>query len=581
MPTPFPSAAPSSAAPSITINPPSRNPSTYSLQYIVPHTPMSAHPQPPPSPMLAPSMHSSHSVTRSQTPAPVLANEVPSVQYHDQRRSGSRSRSRTPVPVSLEAPPVQYGQHRSRSSSRSRTPAPVVTRETPIVQLHEPHHSRSRSRSQTPVAREGRSVERHDHHHHQRSSSRPRRHSSPKRRPIIVLQPPNTNIIVVPQKLVSGKNRPNHRKSSSHGAILIDGHTGKPYSHSNGDNSVGLPEEILQQVQQAMNGRANQQYSSSGPHRQNLAQQAQHIIGGILRPYLHHHSSSNQIDSYFPRPEHPAYNPVSFPNPQSTFEYSRCTGKKRALCIGINYTGQDRPLRGCVNDARHMREFLIRRHGFKAEDIVLLTDDSSNPKQQPTKRNMLEAMRWLVRDARPHDSLFFHYSGHGSRTEDLDGDELDGYDEIIMPVDYKKRGHILDDELHSTMVKPLPPGCRLTAIFDSCHSGTVLDLPYVYTPSGRLKGVHVSGRALRRKASRADVISWSGCQDDQTSADTFQGGVAVGAMSYAFISSMRKNPEQSYQDLLKSVRTIVGERFKQTPQLGSSHHIDTTLKFII
>ncbi|EEB94289.1 hypothetical protein MPER_06917 [Moniliophthora perniciosa FA553] len=136
-------------------------------------------------------------------------------------------------------------------------------------------------------------------------------------------------------------------------------------------------------------------------------------------------------------------------------------------------------------------------------------------------------------------------------------------------------------ELHSTMVKPLPPGCRLTAIFDSCHSGTVLDLPYVYTPSGRLKGVHVSGRALRRKASRADVISWSGCQDDQTSADTFQDGVAVVAMSYAFISSMRKNPDQSYQDLLKNIRALVGERFKQTPQLGSSHHIDTTLKFII
>lgn len=29
------------------------------------------------------------------------------------------------------------------------------------------------------------------------------------------------------------------------------------------------------------------------------------------------------------------------------------------------------------------------------------------------------------------------------------------------------------------LVKPLPAGCRLTGIFDSCHSGTVMDLPYV------------------------------------------------------------------------------------------------------
>lgn len=32
---------------------------------------------------------------------------------------------------------------------------------------------------------------------------------------------------------------------------------------------------------------------------------------------------------------------------------------------------------------------------------------------------------------------------------------------------------------HDMLVKPLPAGCRLTAIFDSCHSGTVMDLPYV------------------------------------------------------------------------------------------------------
>lgn len=31
---------------------------------------------------------------------------------------------------------------------------------------------------------------------------------------------------------------------------------------------------------------------------------------------------------------------------------------------------------------------------------------------------------------------------------------------------------------HTLLVKPLPAGCRLTAIFDSCHSGTVMDLPY-------------------------------------------------------------------------------------------------------
>lgn len=98
---------------------------------------------------------------------------------------------------------------------------------------------------------------------------------------------------------------------------------------------------------------------------------------------------------------------------------------------------------------------------------------------------------------------------------------------------------------------------RLTAIFDSCHSGSALDLPYIYSTQGVLKepnlakeagqgllsivssyargdlgGVASSAmnlfkratkgdgtyqRNLRTKTSPADVIMWSGSKDDQTS----------------------------------------------------------------
>ena len=37
-----------------------------------------------------------------------------------------------------------------------------------------------------------------------------------------------------------------------------------------------------------------------------------------------------------------------------------------------------------------------------------MTEATSDPRRLPTYNNILEAMRWLVRDARPHDSLFFH-----------------------------------------------------------------------------------------------------------------------------------------------------------------------------
>ncbi|KAF9053145.1 peptidase C14, caspase domain-containing protein [Panaeolus papilionaceus] len=264
---------------------------------------------------------------------------------------------------------------------------------------------------------------------------------------------------------------------------------------------------------------------------------------------------------------------------QPQFQYSRCTGRRKALCIGINYRGQPNELRGCINDARHVREFLIRHYHFHPSDVHILTDaPDSHPRDLPTRANILAEMKWLVRSAKTDDSLFIHYSGHGGQVKDEDGDEVDGWDEVIYPLDFRKAGSIVDDEMHDILVKPLPPGCRLTGIFDCCHSGTALDLPFIYSSHGRLKGSHVSNRARRNKGTKADVISFSGCKDGQTSADTFAGNVAVGAMSHFFSAN---NPDQTYQDLLRSIRLILYPRFSQKPQLGSSHHIDTNLKFVI
>lgn len=93
------------------------------------------------------------------------------------------------------------------------------------------------------------------------------------------------------------------------------------------------------------------------------------------------------------------------------FQYSSCTGKRKALLIGINYFGQRGQLRGCINDVKNMSTYLNGNFGYAREDMVILTDDQQNPMSQPTKQNILRAMHWLVKDAKPNDSLFFHYSG--------------------------------------------------------------------------------------------------------------------------------------------------------------------------
>lgn len=163
-----------------------------------------------------------------------------------------------------------------------------------------------------------------------------------------------------------------------------------------------------------------------------------------------------------------------------------------ALMIGINYTGQRGELRGCHNDVENIQKFLISNYNFKSEDMVVLLDlPGKDYRSIPTKDNIARACAWLTANAQPNDSLFFHYSGHGGRTEDLSGDEDDGYDETIYPVDHERAGHIIDDHLHDWLVKPLPPGCRLTAVMDCCHSGSALDLPYIWSTQGKLKEPNV------------------------------------------------------------------------------------------
>lgn len=87
-------------------------------------------------------------------------------------------------------------------------------------------------------------------------------------------------------------------------------------------------------------------------------------------------------------------------------------------------------------------------------------------------------------------------------------------------------------------------------------------------------------------------ISFSGCKDNQTSADVVKNGLGKGAMSDAFMeclsgffvdslfrgqtnfeSSAEANPKQSYKELLKSIRKILRKNYSQKAQLSISHKI--------
>jgi metacaspase-1 len=131
------------------------------------------------------------------------------------------------------------------------------------------------------------------------------------------------------------------------------------------------------------------------------------------------------------------------------------SGNRKALFIGINYFGQNGELRGCINDVKNIRTFLQANYPIN-EEMVLTDDKTNDPKSMPTRANIINAFKWLREGAKPGDSLILHYSGHGGSQKDNDGDEEDGMDETLCPVDYAKNGVIVDDEVHAVLVRGLP-----------------------------------------------------------------------------------------------------------------------------
>lgn len=319
--------------------------------------------------------------------------------------------------------------------------------------------------------------------------------------------------------------------------------------------------------------------------------------------------------------------------------------RRRAVLVGINYTwtvGMTR-LHGAVNDVRMLHAMLVRKFGYRCEDIWVLTDELHGipgpvPHYTPTRANILHSMRWVASGARAGDSAFFSFSGHGGQVVDENGDEDDGWDEVICPSDFPTAGNIVDDDIHDIMVRGLCNGANLTTLFDCCNSGTVMDLPYVHVldpsgngtfhlhdaaaslPSDDLEMRSPTGAAISaifgsrsRKRNKAlqksvrkraeqkrqavasrilyngNVVSFSSCSDSQKSADAFAASTsmhAAGAMTGAFSKCLESidlsQTHLSYRSLLEAMtRMMQRAGHTQRPQFNTSHAISLDSRFVI
>jgi hypothetical protein len=243
---------------------------------------------------------------------------------------------------------------------------------------------------------------------------------------------------------------------------------------------------------------------------------------------------------------------------------------KKALLVGINYIGTNNELYGCINDVNSIKDKIISG-GFLNNNINILTDNTSI---KPTKNNILNAFKNLLINSKAGDLLFFLYSGHGSYTQDKNGDETTGYDQMIVPLDLDA---IVDDELKSIIQLNLKPNVTLFAMFDSCFSGSVLDLKYQYIDSLNYDNYTEHDKQCD---TPGNVFMISGCTDYQTSADSTFNNTANGAMTWCLLESLKQKPNCTWRELLKLMRDVLkSSQYEQIPQFssGTFENIDTNV----
>ena len=224
--------------------------------------------------------------------------------------------------------------------------------------------------------------------------------------------------------------------------------------------------------------------------------------------------------------------------------------RKRAFMVGISHydtalTGYQWNNINGVEDVNLLNS-VLKKQGFS---IVTLLDE------QATFDNIINQLTFFINKTKKGDIVYLHFSTHGQPFEDLDGDEDDGWDEAIVPIDafkiyrkgvYEGNKHLIDDQLNK-FVKKLREKIGnmgfLYVVIDACHAGTSsrandetvrgthVGFTYnnmVFKPSTSKK----SHYRIEASAKQSNVLFIEACRPDQVNTEIKVDGKRFGPLSY-------------------------------------------------
>lgn len=224
--------------------------------------------------------------------------------------------------------------------------------------------------------------------------------------------------------------------------------------------------------------------------------------------------------------------------------------RKRAFLVGISH--YDTALTGYQwNNINGVEDVNLLTPVLKKQGFVI----TSLLNEQATFDNITNRLTLFTEKTKKGDIVYLHFSTHGQPVEDLNGDEEDGWDEAIVPIDafkmYKKgtyegEKHLIDDRINQYVKKlreKIGNTGFLYVVIDACHAGTAsrgnddairgtnVGFTYnnkVFKPTIQKK----SHYKIDASAKQANVLFLEACRPDQVNSEIRMGGKRYGPLSY-------------------------------------------------
>lgn len=246
---------------------------------------------------------------------------------------------------------------------------------------------------------------------------------------------------------------------------------------------------------------------------------------------------------------------------------------KRALLVGISDYGNDEEDPNKWANISGANDISLLTPLFKAQGFSVMSLIDS----QATHMGIIKALEKLTRNSKKGDLVYIHFSMHGQPYEDLNGDEADGWDEALIPVDalmhyskgvYEGKNHLLDDELEVHFDKLrhiIGPSGQLYVILDACHSG------------GSSRGDDDHIRGIREGFTRSGKYYTPDKTHEMN--DYFVVSTQVGQSPVTFIEACRSY-QQNKEVRDKSTNTWYGSVSYYVAQSMKNNAIDKSGKWI-